>query len=49
MPILQFMELSGLAMGRQGAETRGVARAVEAFLSLALPVTGCLETEPTQR
>jgi hypothetical protein len=49
MPIFHFMELGGPAMGRRGAETRGVTRAVEAFLSLALPRTECLETAPTQR
>jgi hypothetical protein len=43
------MELSGPAMGRRGAEIRGVARAVEASLYLAIRVTECLETEPTQR
>ena len=49
VPILQCMELSGPAMGRRGAETRGGAREVEVFLSLASRVTECLETEPTQR
>jgi hypothetical protein len=49
VPILQCMVLSGPAMGRRGAETRGGAREVEVFLSLASRVTECLETEPTQR
>jgi len=46
---MQSMELGGPALGRRGTETRGVARAVEASLSLAIRVPECLETEATQR
>ena len=46
---MQSMELGGVALERRGTETRGVARAVEESLSVAIRVRECLETEATQR
>ncbi len=46
---MQSMEPGGAALGRRGTEARGVARAVEASLSVAIRVRECLETEATQR